>query len=62
MPKMKTHQGMKKRVKVSKRGKMKHRRTGQNHLLEKKQKQQKRNKQAAIDNSDKKNVKQMLGK
>ena len=33
MPKMKTHKGLKKRVRVTARGKVKHRRAGSGHLL-----------------------------
>lgn len=33
MPKQKTHKGLRKRVKVTATGKIKHRRTGSGHLL-----------------------------
>ena len=42
MPKMKTHKGASGRFEVTKKGKLKRRRQGHNHMLEKKTPQQKR--------------------
>ncbi len=42
MPKLKTHSGTKKRVKVTKTGKLMHRHTRLNHFLEKKSESRKR--------------------
>ncbi len=42
MPKLKTHSGTKDRMKVSKSGKVMHRRATGNHLLQKKSKSRKR--------------------
>ena len=42
MPKQKTHKGIRKRVKVTASGKIKHRRTGGGHLLSHKSSKQRR--------------------
>ena len=42
MPKLKTHSGTKKRIKVTKTGKLMHRHTRLNHFLEKKSESRKR--------------------
>lgn len=42
MPKMKTHRGAAKRLKVTKSGKVKYQRAGRRHLLENKSAKQKR--------------------
>ena len=62
MPKMKTHRGAAKRFKITKKGKVKYRRGYRNHLLTSKSPKRKRQlrKAAYLDESDAKNVKQML--
>ena len=62
MPKMKTHRGAAKRFKITKKGKVKYRRGYRNHILTKKSPKRKRQLRAAayLDESDAKNVKQML--
>lgn len=64
MPKLKTHKGMKKRIKVTKKGKLKRRRAFRNHMMEKKQNSRKRQytKEFNVSSNDRKNVKRMLGK
>ena len=63
MPKMKTHKGTAKRIKLTSTGKLTRRRAFGNHMLSKKSKSRKRN----INNSDiikggiAKNVKRALG-
>lgn len=63
MPKLKTHSGSKKRVKVSAKGKLIRRRAFQNHFLSKKRASRKRQygKDHKFDNSDKQNVKRSMG-
>jgi large subunit ribosomal protein L35 len=63
MPKMKTHQGAAGRFVVRKNGKLKRRRAGHNHFLEKKSQRQKRRLNAEIDvtRSDEKKLKRLLG-
>jgi large subunit ribosomal protein L35 len=63
MPKMKTHQGAAGRFTVRKNGKLKRRRAGHNHFLEKKSPRQKRRLNAEIDvtRSDEKKLKRLLG-
>jgi large subunit ribosomal protein L35 len=63
MPKMKTHQGAAGRFVVRKNGKLKRRRAGHNHFLEKKTPQQKRrlNKEIDVTSSDEKKLKRLLG-
>ena len=64
MPKMKTHQGAAGRFEVRKNGKLKRRRAGHNHFLEKKSPQQKRRLTTETDltSSDAKKIKRLLGK
>ncbi len=64
MPKMKTHQGAAGRFVVRKNGKLKRRRAGHNHFLEKKSPQQKRRLTTETDltSSDAKKIKRLLGK
>ncbi len=64
MPKMKTHQGAAGRFEVRKNGKLKRRRAGHNHFLEKKTQRQKRrlNTETDLTNSDEKKLKRLLGK
>lgn len=63
MPKLKTHQGMKKRIKLTATGKLLHRRAFKSHLLEKKSASRKRGyaKEHVAHDSDKANIKRMLG-
>ena len=63
MPKMKTHQGAAGRFEVRKNGKVKRRRAGHNHMLEKKSPKQKRrlNTETDVTRSDEKKLKRLLG-
>lgn len=64
MPKMKTHKGAAKRIKITSTGKMKHRRPGRNHELAKKSKNRKRNftREFELTGGNYDNVKKMLRK
>ena len=63
MPKLKTHKGMAKRIKVTAGGKLLHRRAYRGHLLAHKQASLKREyvKEFAVAAGDLANVKKMLG-
>lgn len=63
MPKLKTHKGTAKRVKISGSGKIIRERAFKNHILAKKSKSRKRNMStpASINGKIKKNVKSALG-
>jgi large subunit ribosomal protein L35 len=63
MPKLKTHKGMAKRIKLSATGKLMHRRAYRNHMLAHKQASTKREyvKEFEIAPGDASNVKTMLG-
>ena len=63
MPKMKTHKGTAKRVKLTKSGKVLRQRAFKNHMLSKKSKSRKRriNTSAEITGSIAKNIKRALG-
>lgn len=63
MPKLKTHKGTAKRIKLTSSGKLTRRRASGNHLLAKKSKSRKRaiNQPAEITGSMKKNAKRALG-
>jgi len=63
MPKMKTHKGTAKRIKITSTGKLTRRRAFGNHLLAKKSKSRKRNinSTALITGAMAKNVKKALG-
>jgi large subunit ribosomal protein L35 len=63
MPKMKTHKGASGRFEVTKKGTLKRRRSGHNHLLEKKSPKRKRrlNTETLLDKSDQKRIKRLLG-
>jgi large subunit ribosomal protein L35 len=63
MPKMKTHQGAAGRVEGRKNGRLKRRRAGHNHMLEKKSRKQKRrlNTETDLTRSDEKKIKRLLG-
>jgi len=63
MPKMKTHKGTAKRVRITRTGKVMRERAFGNHILSKKSKARKRNIKtaASINGKIKKNVKTALG-
>jgi large subunit ribosomal protein L35 len=63
MPKMKTHKGASGRFEVTKKGKLKRRRQGHNHILEKKSSKRKRrlNTETTVDASDERRIKRLLG-
>jgi large subunit ribosomal protein L35 len=63
MPKMKTHQGAAGRFEVRKKGKLRRRRAGHNHILEKKSTRRKRrlNKETVISRSDERRIKRLMG-
>lgn len=63
MPKLKTHKGTAKRIKLTSTGKLTRRRAFGNHMLSKKSKSRKRtiNTSAAITGGAAKNVKRALG-
>ena len=63
MPKMKTHQGAAGRFEVRKKGKLRRRRSGHNHILEKKSTRRKRrlNTETFINAADEKRIKRLLG-
>jgi large subunit ribosomal protein L35 len=63
MPKMKTHKGAAGRFEVTKRGKIRRRRSGHNHILEKKPAKRKRrlNTETTVNPSDEKRIKRLLG-
>ena len=63
MPKMKTHQGAAGRFEVRKKGKLRRRRAGHNHMLEKKSTKRKRrlNTRTTVHQSDEKRMKRLLG-
>jgi large subunit ribosomal protein L35 len=60
---MKTHKGAAGRFEVRKKGKLKRRRSGHNHILEKKSQQRKRrlNTPTVIHKSDEKRIERLLG-
>jgi large subunit ribosomal protein L35 len=63
MPKMKTHQGAAGRFEVRKNGKLRRRRSGHNHILEKKSTRRKRrlNKVTVVNPADEKRIKRLMG-
>lgn len=63
MPKLKTHKGTAKRVKITGSGKIMRERAFGNHILAKKSKSRKRNMKTAagVDGKIKKNIKTALG-
>ena len=63
MPKMKTHKGTAKRIKITSTGKLTRQRAFSNHMLSKKSKSRKRviNTSAIVSGSIAKNVKKALG-
>jgi large subunit ribosomal protein L35 len=63
MPKMKAHRGVAGRFEVTKKGRVKRRRAGHNHILEKKSTRRKRrlNKETIVTRSDEKRIKRLLG-
>lgn len=62
MPKIKTHKGMRKRVKKTSKGKLKRDRAFQSHLLSKKDQKKKRlfRKDHDIDSADRKKVERLI--
>ncbi len=62
MPKVKTHKGTQKRIKITKTGKLKKRRAFRSHLLEKKTTRRKANysKEFDVSSADEKKVKKLL--
>ena len=62
MPKLKTHKGIAKRIKITKKGKIKRRRASRSHLREKKSTKRKRRYRKLEDLSpkDRKTVKRLL--
>ena len=63
MPKMKTHQGAAGRFEVRKKGRLRRRRAGHNHILEKKSAKRKRrlNNETVVTRSDEKRIKRLMG-
>ena len=63
MPKMKSHQGTAGRFEVRKKGKLRRRRAGHNHMLEKKSTRRKRrlNTETLVNPKDEKRIKRLLG-
>ncbi len=63
MPKMKTHKGAGGRFEVRKKGKLRRRRSGHNHFLEKKSTRRKRrlNTETVVTGSDEKRIKRLMG-
>jgi large subunit ribosomal protein L35 len=63
MPKMKTHQGAAGRFEVRKKDRVRRRRSGHNHILEKKSTRRKRrlNKETVVARSDENRIKRLLG-
>ncbi|MGI9049214.1 MAG: 50S ribosomal protein L35 [Rubrobacteraceae bacterium] len=63
MPKMKTHKGAAGRFAVGKKGKVKRRRSGHNHILEKKSRKRKRrlNTETMVHGADERRIKRLLG-
>ena len=63
MPKTKTHKGTSGRFEVTKKGRVKRRRSGHNHILEKKSSKRKRrlNTETTVHVVDEKRVKRLLG-
>ncbi|HET6886131.1 MAG TPA: 50S ribosomal protein L35 [Rubrobacteraceae bacterium] len=63
MPKMKSHQGAAGRFEVRKKGKLRRRRAGHNHMLEKKSTRRKRrlNTETPVNPKDEKRIKRLLG-
>jgi large subunit ribosomal protein L35 len=62
MPKLKTHRGLAKRVKITGKGKIKRRKTFHSHLLSHKSPKRKRalSKPALMDSSDRARIKRLL--
>jgi large subunit ribosomal protein L35 len=63
LPKMKPHKGASGRFAVTKKGKLKRRRSGHNHILEKKSSKRKRrlNTETTVHQYDEKRIKRLLG-
>jgi large subunit ribosomal protein L35 len=63
MPKMKAHQGAAGRFEVRKKGRLRRRRAGHNHILENKSTKRKRrlNTVTVVSHSDEKRIKRLMG-
>ena len=63
MPKMKTHKGAAGRFAVGKKGKIQRRRSGHNHILEKKTRKRKRrlNTETTVHGADARRIERLLG-
>ena len=63
MPKMKTHKGASGRFEVTKKGKLKRRRQGHNHILEKKssKRKQRLNTETTVNAADEKRIRRLMG-
>ena len=63
MSKMKTHKGASGRFELTKKGKLKRRRSGHNHILEKKSSKRTRrlNSETMVHQYDEKRIKRLLG-
>jgi large subunit ribosomal protein L35 len=63
MPKQKSHSGAKKRFRVTKTGKVLHRRMNRNHLLEKKTTRRKRRlaRDGELEGGDARQIRRLLG-
>jgi large subunit ribosomal protein L35 len=63
VPKSKTHQGAAGRFQVRKKGKLRRRRSGHNHMLEKKSTRRKRrlNTETVVNPADEKRIRRLLG-
>ena len=63
MPKMKTHQGAAGRFEVRKKDRLRRRRSGHNHILEKKSSKRKRrlNTETFVNPADEKRIKRLMG-
>ncbi len=64
MPKMKTHKGLKKRIKLTAKGKIKHKRSNAGHLMSGKSgnRRRKLRRRAILDDALGKRMKVLLGK
>ncbi len=63
MPKMKSHKGSTGRFELTKKGKLKRRRAGHNHILEKKSATRKRRLrgETLVNKADEKRIKRLMG-
>jgi large subunit ribosomal protein L35 len=63
MPKQKSHSGAKKRFRVTRSGKVLHRRMNRNHILEKKSSRRKRrlSREGELEGGDARQIRRLLG-